>query len=171
MRQLLRSKVLLASVLATGLAAGVFAQGGPGGRRGPGGPGGFGGGRGVGLPLAQLELTDAQKTQLKDVMQRHRADLQAAMKQLGTAHDAQRKAIETTPLNEGLVRSTSDAVGAAQTELAVLQARIHSDVFALLTPEQQAKAKQLSAERETRMKEHLHQFQNRQQKRQQKPTA
>jgi Spy/CpxP family protein refolding chaperone len=37
--------------------------------------------------------------------------------------------------------------------MAILQARIHSEVWALLTPEQQAKAKELKAQRETRMKE------------------
>jgi Spy/CpxP family protein refolding chaperone len=37
--------------------------------------------------------------------------------------------------------------------MALVQARIHSDVWGLLTPEQQAKAKELKAQRAARTKE------------------
>ena len=61
--------------------------------------------------------------------------------------DAQRKAVETIPVDEGLIRSTTQALADAQTEMAIQQARLRSEIFALLTPDQQAQARKLQAER------------------------
>ena len=145
------SKVVMAGAalaLVAGLAAGAHAQGDGQGKRGRfGGPGrGFPG-------FAALDLSEAQRGQVRDVMQRHRGEMQEAGKRLHEAHSAQRAAVETVPVNEGLVRSTSQALAEAQTDMALLQARVHSEVWTLLTPEQQQKAKELKAKRETRMKE------------------
>jgi len=153
-----------AAVLVMALAAGVAAQGGrpggrmhPGGPMGQGGPGGPGGpGRGPmasGLPLGQLGLTEDQQSRVKEIMERHRPDLQSLGEKVGVASEAQRKAIETVPVNEGLVRAASDVVAAAQADMAVLQATIHSDVFAVLTPDQQKKAAQIAAERSAKLKQ------------------
>ena len=125
--------------------AGVSAQGHPG-------PGGFGapgpGGPGPDLPLAQLDLTENQRNSVRDVMERYRAELASVGERLRTARDRERAAIETVPVNEGLVRSAADVVAAAHSDMAVLQARIRGDVFVVLTPEQQAKAGEIAAERE-----------------------
>src|SRR5262245_14101543 len=88
----------IAGMMALSLAGGsAFAQGpGPGGRgRGPGGPGGPGG-----LPLRQLELTDAQQQQVRDVMQKHRDETRGMMERLQKAQAAQFKAVDTLPVNE-----------------------------------------------------------------------
>ena len=162
----IRSKTVMAGaalVLAAGLATGVYAQGGGPGRHGRFGPGG----PGRGFPgLAALDLTDAQREQVREVMQRHRQDMQEAGKRLRDAHEAQRAAVETVPVNEGLIRSTSQTLAGAQTDMALLQARVHSDVWSLLTPEQQQKAKELKSQRESRMKQHRERQQQRRQQRQ-----
>jgi Spy/CpxP family protein refolding chaperone len=41
-------------------------------------------------------------------------------------------------------------------QLKVQETRIHSEIYQLLTPEQQAKMKEIEANRETRMQEHMH---------------
>ena len=64
--------------------------------------------------------------------------------------DAQRKAVETQPVNEGLIRSTTQALADAQTEMAIQQARMQGEIFTLLTPAQQEQLKKLRAARETR---------------------
>lgn len=137
-----------ALLLIIGLVTAVHAQGDGPGRRRPFGPGGFAG-------FAQLDLTDSQREQVRDVMQRHRSEMQEAGTRLHEAHDAQRAAIETIPVNEGLIRSTAQTLANAQTDMAVVRARIHSEVWALLTPEQQEKAKQLKSERAARMKQRI----------------
>jgi periplasmic protein CpxP/Spy len=149
-----------AALLAAGLGTAALAQGQEGRRGGRGfGPGG---GRG-GFPLAQLELSDAQREQVRSVMQRHREDMQAVGKRLHEAHAAQRAAVESVPVNEALIRSTSQALATAQTDMALLQARVHNDVWSVLTPDQQAKAKELKAQREARAKERGERRQKRQQ--------
>jgi protein CpxP len=156
MVRLIRSKFLMtgaATLLTVGMAASALAQPGPG-RRGESRRGGFPG-------LAALDLTDAQRQQVRDVMQRHREEMQEGGRRLRAAYDAQRNAIETVPVNEGLVRSTSQELAAAQTDMAILQARIHSEVFSLLTPEQQAKAKELKDRRAERMKQRGQRLQKR----------
>ena len=107
-----------AAIMTVGLATATFAggdqQGPAAGRRG--GPGGrmAGPGRGgpgaplAGLPLRQLELTDAQREQVRVIMESHEPELKAI-------HD-----------------------------------RIYAEVFQLLTPEQQAKAKAFTDSRPPR---------------------
>jgi Spy/CpxP family protein refolding chaperone len=155
MFQRIHSKVLAAGMalaLVAGLGVAVHGQG----RRGDG-PGfghGFGPGDRGGFPLLrQLDLTDAQRQQVRDVMQRHSQQLQDAGKKLHEAHVAQRAAVETVPVNESLIRSTSQALANAQTDFALVQARVHADVWGLLTPDQQQKAKELKDQRATRQKE------------------
>ena len=143
----------LTAVLAGLLAGGVaFAQGqgpgrrgGPGGFGGPGGPGGPGG-----LPLQALNLTEAQQDQIKQLMQQSRQQNQNVGEQLRSAMEAQRKAVETIPVDEGLIRSTTQALVDAQTEMAIQQARLRSEIFTLLTPDQQAQVRKLQAERNQR---------------------
>ena len=158
------AKVLVAGaviLLVASFGSNLYAQGDGPGRRGPFGRGGPGRG---GFPvLAHLGLTDAQRDQVREVMERHQDQMREAGTRLRQAHEAQHAAIETMPVNEGLIRSTTQTLANAQTDMALLRARIHSDVWSLLTPEQQEKAKQLKAQRETRSKQRL---QRRQQRRQ-----
>jgi len=147
----------LTAVLAGVLAGGItFAQGQGPGRRGPGGLGGFAGpGRGGpggpgGLPLRALNLSETQQDQIKQLMEQYRAQNQNVGEQLRTALEAQRKAVDTLPVDEGLIRSTTQALVEAQTEMAVQQARLHSEIFALLTPDQQGQVRKLQAERNQR---------------------
>jgi Spy/CpxP family protein refolding chaperone len=66
---------------------------------------------------------------------------------------AQRAAVETIPVNEGAIRAAAQDVATAQADMAVDQARLHSDIFSILTVEQQTKAKQLEAQAQARAKE------------------
>ena len=150
------------AALAVVLGAGLFAQGpgGPG-RRGPG-PGGAGGpgGRGPGgpggpmsmlggalLPLPMLNLSDAQLDQVKDVMTRHRPEMEAAAKKVQAARQAQQAAVTAVPFDEGAIRAAADATGAAAADAAVLRAQVRSEIWPLLTPEQQARAKTIETQR------------------------
>src|SRR5688500_10276776 len=143
---------ILTAVMSVGGAA--LAQGPRAG--GPGGPGRAGGaaGRGLsGLPLAALDLTQAQQDLIRDIRQRHSEEVRSVETRARAAHDAQRQAIEAIPLNEAAIRSTTLALAEVQADLAVLQARVQNEVFAALTPEQQARVKQARAEREKRAQE------------------
>src|SRR3954469_16111739 len=97
---------VVVAVLMAGGAAALYAQG----RGGPGrGAEPFGPGRGfsAGFALGQLDLSDAQKQQVRDIVQRHRQASQPLMQRLQQALAAQRAAVETVPVNESLVRSAA----------------------------------------------------------------
>jgi len=156
--------VLALAVAAAGSAF-LFAQGGPGG------PGRFGRGRGpmaFGMMggLRALNLSDAQRSQIKSVVQSHRDEMKAIGERLRTAHQALQEAIEQAPVNESLVRQRAADVAAVQADAAVLRSRVHAQVFQVLTPEQQAKAKELRQQAAQRMQQRMQKWQ---QRRQQKP--
>jgi periplasmic protein CpxP/Spy len=168
-----RFRALTLTAVLAGLLVGsiAFAQGPGAGRRGgpdgfgrPGGLGRGGPGGPGGLPLQALNLTEAQQDQVKQLVQQYRAQNQNVGEQLRSAMDAQRKAVETIPVDEGLIRSTTQGLVEAQTEMAIQQARLQGEIFALLTPDQQAQARKLQAERNQRAQQQGQRGQQRQQK-------
>lgn len=122
----------------------------PGGRGGPGGPGGPGGFLNPRM-MDQLQLTDAQKEQVKAVMDSHRDDMKALGDRAQTAHTALRTAVTGDTFDESAIRTAAAGVAAVDTDMAVLQGRIHGEIWQILTTEQQAKAKTLQAQMEQRM--------------------
>jgi periplasmic protein CpxP/Spy len=156
--RMLRAAALIAALTVSGAA---YAQGpgGPGrGGRGFGGPGGPGG-----LPLRGLNLTESQQEQIRAIRERHAADLRSAQERLRKAMNAQRKVVETVPVNEGLIRTTSQELAEAQTEAGIEQSRLLTDTWAVLTPAQQAEVKKLQAAREARAQQPRGRGQQRQQ--------
>jgi protein CpxP len=105
------------------------------------------------LGLDQLGLSDQQRQQVRTVMEQHREELRALGEKVGAAHKAQHDAVMAVPFDEGQVRARANELAAVQADMAVLRARIHNEVFQVLTPEQQAKAEQLRAERTQRAAE------------------
>ena len=142
---------------------------GPGGPGGPDGPGRFGR-FGFGGPLAmlrQLDLTDDQRAQVRQVMDSHRDEMRAVGERVMAAHRAQNDAVTAAQFDEQAVRTRAAELAAAEADAAVLRAKMHSEVFAVLTPEQQAKAAELRAQRAVRTK----QFRERVKERRQRPAT
>ena len=150
------------ALLALGVSAGVYAsaqntngdQRPFSGRMGPGGPGGPGRG-GPGGPmmlLRGLDLTDAQKDQVKSIMQGHQDERKALGDRARTAHQALQAAITAETVDEALIRQRSADVAAVDADMAVAEARIHAEVWQILTAEQKAKAKEFQAKAQERMK-------------------
>jgi Spy/CpxP family protein refolding chaperone len=157
-----------AVALMVGLSAGVYvsaqdAPGGPlGGRRGgPGGPGRFGGPGGRGGPMeilgpmigARLNLSDAQKDQVKAVMDSHRDEMKALGDRAMEAQRALETAITADTLDEGLIRARANDRAAVEADLAVMRARIHGEVWNILTTEQKTQAKEMQANVQNRLEQ------------------
>ena len=120
------------------------------GPMGPG-PGPMMRGRGplaMGQLLWQLGLTTEQVQAIKKIRESHRSDLQAIAGEAEPLREALRAAIDAG--NELAIRDASTKLGALMTERAVLQSRIHAEVFGVLTPEQKEKANQLRDRAEQR---------------------
>jgi protein CpxP len=140
-----RTKLIAFAVaLAAGLtltAAGFARQEG---HRGPGGPGGPGGPHGsIAEHLArELNLTDAQKAQAKQIEDSLRESTKPLHEQLfklgGGPLDGFKDGFD-----EAAVRSAAQARAAIQVELEVAHTRAMSQIYAILTPEQKAKLAEL----------------------------
>jgi Spy/CpxP family protein refolding chaperone len=156
------------SALVAGLVSGgalAYAQGPQ-----PGGPRGRGPGFGpqAGLSLRALDLTEAQQEQVRQLSQQSREQMRGLMDRMRAAQDARRQAVEAIPFNESQVRSAMKELADVETELAVAQARLQADIYALLSAEQQQRLQALRAEREARAKQRAQQQQQRLQQRQQR---
>lgn len=121
-----------------------------------------------GLPLRALELTDAQREQVRGIMTARQADFKAIGDRLRAAHEAQRAAVTRVPIDENEIRARVTEASTVEADFAILRARIHEQVYQVLTPEQQAKAKTLDAERQKRRAERAEQFKQRRQGTEQK---
>jgi periplasmic protein CpxP/Spy len=155
-------------LLVIGVGAGVYATaqntnqdprpfrdagpGGPGGRGGrmggPGGPMGM-------MPMLarELNVTDAQKAQIKTIADSHRDEWNALADRARTTHEALQQAVTADTVDEGLIRQRSAEVAAVDADMAVARARVHAEVFQILTPEQKAQAKTLQSTFAERMKQ------------------
>ncbi len=125
--------------------AGRGGRGGPVGRMGgPGGPGG------IGIPLNRLNLTDAQRDQVKSVVDSHGAELRPLAEKAMTTRRALEQAVTADAIDEGAIRAKAADVATVESDMAVARARVHADILQVLTPDQRAKLKELQAEMEKR---------------------
>ncbi len=136
---------VLSGVLAAG--AGAFAQDGgrDGGRRG-GARGEFAG-RDAGLPLRGVDLTDAQKQQIQTLTKQTREQNRPVFERLRNADEAFEQAVNASPVNEQAISAAAQTRAMAQADVAIVQAKLRMQIFALLTPEQQAQVTQSRNER------------------------
>lgn len=158
----------LAQDPAFGGSAGQGGFGGPGGRGGPFGRGGRGPG-GPGMPgrpggpmggpgdvlgpmmLGRLDLSDAQKEQVRTIVESHQDELRGLGQRGMNARQTLEAAVTADVFDEGAIRTSAAEVGAVEADMAVARARISAEVYQILTAEQQAKLKELRAQMRERM--------------------
>jgi len=104
-------------------------------------PGGFGGGMGPGFPFGpmarDLNLTDAQKTQIKTISDSFRESEKGLRDQLRTIRESQTDPLTGT-FDEAAVRAAAEASAKIEVELQVSRAKMMSQIGAVLTAEQKA---------------------------------
>lgn len=105
---------------------------------------------GVRRLLAQLNLTDDQKTRIRTIFANHRDAFRALHEQLREKRVALREAARTEPFDEALVRSRAQEVANVQVEMMVARTRLVNEVTSVLTPEQKAKLDELREQRRQR---------------------
>ena len=102
-----------------------------------------------------LNLTDAQQAQIKDILAKERPTMKPLVQQMAETR-RQLRTFEQGTFDEAKVRALATQHSQIMTELIVQRARIHSELFQVLTPEQQAKMKEFMANREQRFQRHMH---------------
>ena len=102
-------------------------------------------------------------------MESHKAEFDAQRQKAGPARKALNDAVMAETFNEATVRQAATDLAAAEADGAVLRAKVFSEVWALLTPEQQTKARELKAQAEQRRGERRPQLDQRGGQRQGRP--
>jgi Spy/CpxP family protein refolding chaperone len=109
------------------------------------------GGPMMGYYMHQLDLTDAQKTQLKAIMAKEKPALQPLIQQMAQGHAQVRDLVINGGYDEAKVREMATQQTQTMTELTVQYARIGSEMVQVLTPEQKTKLTTLISQHEQRM--------------------
>lgn len=132
--------IALVGVSIAGAAQQQDGDGTPGKRGGHGMHGG-----GLGRFPSELNLTDAQREQIKQITARYQQSNATLRERLRAARGTDADAPDT--FNESQVRQAAEARAAAQVELEVAHARMRSEMFAVLTPEQRTQYATLRQQR------------------------
>jgi protein CpxP len=105
-----------------------------------------------------LNLTDAQKAQMKTVMQKEHPTMKPLFQQEKQIDQQLRQYVEGT-YNEANVRTLATQKAQLEVEMTVQKTRIHNEMYQILTADQQAQLKDMEAKRaarhEARMQKHL----------------
>ncbi len=126
-----------------------------GGNDGRPGPGRHGGGPGFGMPdpgmmigrmAERLDLDDAQRESVKNIMEAAKPELKALREQFR----ANQEALQALDAGDPEVQNIATSNGQLATEATLLVSRIRGEFHAVLTDEQLAKAAELKAERKER---------------------
>jgi Spy/CpxP family protein refolding chaperone len=103
-----------------------------------------------------LDLTDAQQTQAKAILEKEKPNFKTLMQQMAAGHKQMRTLEESATFDEVAVRAQATQQAQAMTELIVAKARVKSELFAILTADQKAKASKIMNRHEDRMMRHMH---------------
>lgn len=111
----------------------------------------------LGFMTDYLDLTEAQQAQVKEILSKAKPTIQPLIDQLRQGHQELMQLETGASFDEGKVRALAAQHTQAMTELMVQRARIHNEIFQLLTPEQKSKAIKLMNRHQQHMMEHMHQ--------------
>ncbi|HEX3558897.1 MAG TPA: Spy/CpxP family protein refolding chaperone [Pyrinomonadaceae bacterium] len=141
--KLIGGTLALAAAL-TLTAVALAHQDGPHGFGGPppGGPGHHGGPGGLGPLAHELNLTDAQKAQIKQIEDGFRESTKSLHEQLFKTGGGPLDGLSDT-FDESAARAAAQSRAGIEVELEVAHARMMSQIYALLTAEQKAKVAEL----------------------------
>ncbi len=108
----------------------------------------------MGFYSRALNLTDEQKTQMKAVMQKEHPAMKPLIQQEREI-DLQLRQYVEGPFDATKVQALATQKAQVQVQLTVAETRVHNELYQLLTPDQQAKLKEMEANREARMQRHM----------------
>lgn len=108
-----------------------------------------GGDRSGGMMFRGLDLTDAQKAQVKAIRDVNKERTASLREQMKASHEKMRAATANGAFDEGVVTVIANEQALVMAQMTVERERVKAQTFAVLTAEQKAKA----AEMRSKMKE------------------
>jgi len=110
----------------------------------------------MGYLARELNLTDAQKQQIKGMMQAQRTTMRPLLQQMAQNREAMLTATAGGAFDQAKVQGIANQQAQIMAQLAVQKASIHSQIYnQVLTPEQKAKADQLRQNQIARINQRL----------------
>lgn len=101
-----------------------------------------------------LDITDTQRDQMKAVMQKERSTMKPLMRQAHQLDQQLKQYVEGT-YDEAKVQALVAQQSQTLVQLKVEEARIHSELYQLLTSDQQSKLKEFEANRAAQRQQHM----------------
>ena len=146
-------KIIIGIIAILAIAAGaiyvVAQKGGHGG-----GPGfGHGRGGGMGMALRGLDLTDDQKAKVKAIMETSKTNVEPLMQQMRDNHKSLEALTANGAFDQAKVEAAANEQAGIMAKLIVEREKAKSQVFAILTDDQKAKAAAMRAKFEEHFKE------------------
>jgi len=93
--------------------------------------------------VRELGLTEDQQTRVRGVLRAHADAIEAQVRASAESRRALRSATQAQPFDESQIRRLASQLGQVRADGAVLRARIRSEIWPILTSEQQEKARSL----------------------------
>ena len=97
--------------------------------------------------LGRLNLSDAQKQQVKDILTAARPQLQSLHDQLRSNQLHLKQALPSDPNYASITSQASQTQGSLSAQLTTQQAEVRAQVYKVLTPEQQTQLAAMEAEK------------------------
>lgn len=146
----MRKNLTLALAMVSALALAPFAIAAAAGQ--DGGPHGGHGGHGheFAAEYAKLNLSDAQKANIKQIMQNAFSQTKTQRQNLRQQREAFEQMAPTASGYQAAATALAQAEGAAATARVQQRAAVRAQIYAVLTPAQQAQLATLKAERQAR---------------------
>ena len=104
----------------------------------------------AGASFRNLDLTDAQKTQMKQIRESHSQSLRPLMEQVHAKRQEIRQASESGTFNEALVTQKLSELAPLEAKLMGERSRVHQEMLSVLTADQKAKLEQAQAQRKAK---------------------
>ena len=115
--------------------------------------GGFMGG--MELPLRQLNLTDDQKAQIKQIFQAEKPAMKPLMQQEHAARTQMVQLITSGAFDRAKAAAIASQESQTHMQLEIAHAKIASQIYQLLSSDQKAKVAEIIAQHQQRMQEHM----------------
>ncbi|WP_243304313.1 Spy/CpxP family protein refolding chaperone [Geothrix oryzisoli] len=102
-----------------------------------------------------LNLTEAQRTSIQAIREKHRPDLLAHREAMRQARAALRTALQDPATPEARLRTLHDQASSARFDLLLAARAARQEVQSVLTPEQRARAAEMRATAQVRRRERM----------------
>ena len=117
--------------------------------------GGMMGGPGMGFPLHELNLTEEQHTQIKQIFQTEHASVKPLMQQQMQVHQQLMQLITSGNFDQAKATAIITQGAQARVQLEVEHAKMASQIYQVLNSDQKAKVADIMAKHQQKMQEHM----------------